>query len=173
MAGVQQQSGSWYDINNSVNRKEPIEEKVFTVSLDHGHQPAGATYAYVVVPDKRMVSEMKKYQKNASVEILSNTPDIQAVRHKKLGIWQMVFYRPGEFKDGKLSVRVDRPCALIVKNVDAGRPVVHIADPGQTSQPVQVIVRVSGSKGGVETIDFCPSDNPVFAGATQSFTLKF
>ena len=173
VAGVQRQSGTWYDINNSVNRKEPVEEKVFTVSLDHGRQPENATYAYVVVPGKRTASEMEKYCKNNVIEILSNTADIQVVRHKKLDVWQMVFYRPGEFKYGKLSVRVDKPCALMVKKVDSRRPVVHVADPGQTGQPIQIKVRISGSKGGEQTIDFRPSDNPIFAGATQSFTLKY
>ena len=173
VAGAQQQSGTWYDINNSVNRKEPVEEKVFTVSLDHGRQPENATYAYVVVPGKRTASEMEKYCKHNAIEILSNTADIQVVRHKKLDVWQMVFYRPGEFKYGKLSVRVDKPCALMVKKVDSRRPVVHVADPGQTGQPIQIKVRISGSKGGEQTIDFRPSDNPIFAGATQSFTLKY
>lgn len=173
VAGVQQQSGTWYDINNSVNRKEPVVEKVFTVSLDHGRQPESATYAYVVVPGKRTASEMEKYCKNNAIEILSNTADIQVVRHKKLDVWQMVFYRPGEFKYGKLSVRVDKPCVLMVKKIDSRRPVVHVADPGQTGQPIQVKVRISSSKGGEQTIDFRPSDNPIFAGATQSFTLKY
>lgn len=173
VAGVQRQSGTWYDINNSVNRKEPVVEKVFTVSLDHGRQPESATYAYVVVPGKRTASEMEKYCKNNAIEILSNTADIQVVRHKKLDVWQMVFYRPGEFKYGKLSVRVDKPCVLMVKKIDSRRPVVHVADPGQTGQPIQVKVRISGSKGGEQTIDFRPSDNPIFAGATQSFTLKY
>lgn len=173
VAGVQQQSGTWYDINNSVNRKEPVVEKVFTVSLDHGRQPENATYAYVVVPGKRTASEMEKYCKNNAIEILSNTADIQVVRHKKLDVWQMVFYRPGEFKYGKLSVRVDKPCVLMVKKIDSRRPVVHVADPGQTGQPIQVKVRISSSKGGEQTIDFRPSDNPIFAGATQSFTLKY
>ena len=173
VAGAQQQSGTWYDINNSVNRKEPVEEKVFTVSLDHGRQPENATYAYVVVPGKRTASEMEKYCKNNAIEILSNTADIQVVRHKKLDVWQMVFYRPGEFKYGKLSVRVDKPCDLMVKKVNSRRPVVHVADPGQTGQPIQIKVRISGSKGGEQTIDFRPSDNPIFAGATQSFTLKY
>lgn len=173
VAGIQRQSGTWYDINNSVNRKEPVEEKVFTVSLYHGRQPENATYAYVVVPGKRTASEMEKYCKNNAIEILSNTADIQVVRHKKLDVWQMVFYRPGEFKYGKLSVRVDKPCALMVKKVDSRRPVVHVADPGQTGQPIQIKVRISCSKGGEQTIDFRPSDNPIFAGATQSFTLKY
>ena len=116
---------------------------------------------------------MEKYCKNNAIEILSNTADIQVVRHKKLDVWQMVFYRSGEFKYGKLSVRVDKPCALMVKKVDSRRPVVHVADPGQTGQPIQIKVRISGSKGGEQTIDFRPSDNPIFAGATQSFTLKY
>lgn len=173
VAGVQWQSGTWYDINNSVNRRELVEEKVFTVSFDHGRQPESATYAYIVVPGKRTTSEMENYSKTNTVEILSNTADMQAVFHRKLNIWQLVFYRPGEFKYGKLSILVDKPCALIVKKVTIGILVVHVADPGQTGQSIQVTVRIPGSKGGEQTVDFRPSDNPIFAGATQSFTIKY
>ena len=173
VAGVQCQRGSWYDINNSVNRKEPVEENVFTLSVDHGQQPQGATYAYIVVPDKHTAKEMEKYRKAASVEILSNTANIQAVRHKELGICQIVFYQPGEFTEGKLSVRVDKPCALMLKDIDTRHPVLHVADPGQTRQPIRITVQVKGRKGGIQTVDFCPSDNPVYAGGTQSFALSF
>lgn len=173
VAGVQRQSGSWYDINNSVNRKEPVEENVFTLSLDHGQQPQAATYAYVVVPGKRTAEEMEAYRKAASVEILSNTANVQAVHHKKLGIWQLVFYQPGEFTDGRLSVCVDKPCTLILKDADTRHPILHVADPGQTLQPIRVTVQVKGRKGGVQTVEFRPSDNPVYAGATQAFVLDF
>ena len=61
----------------------------------------------------------------------------------------------------------------MVKKVDSRRPVVHVADPGQTGQPIQIKVRISGSKGGEQTIDFRPSDNPIFAGAPQSVTVKY
>lgn len=173
VAGVQRQSGSWFDINNSVNRKEPVEETVFTLSMDHGRRPQGSTYAYVVVPGKQTAAGMDKYCKRLPVEILSNTADLQAVCHKKLGVWQLVFYQPGEFRNGKLAVRVDKPCALILKDVDTKHPIVHVADPGQTCQSIQINVEVKGRKGGKQTVEFRPSDDPVYAGATQSFTLNF
>lgn len=49
------------------------------------------------------------------LEILTNTDSVQVVRHKKLGIWQMVFYREATFKHKQISVTVDRGCALLLK----------------------------------------------------------
>lgn len=173
ITGLQRQSGSWYDINNSVDQKNKIEQEVFTLSLDHGFQPQNGTYAYVVVPGKRNASEMDKYRKNIPVEILSNTTDIQAVRNPKKDIWQIVFYQPGEFSHGSLHIRVDKPCALMLKGTGTEQHVVHIADLGQTRQPIRATIRISGRKGGTQTVCLRPSDNPVYAGATQSFTLNF
>lgn len=84
-----------------------------------------------------------------------------------------MFYQPGEFRNGKLAVRVDKPCALILKDVDTKHPIVHVADPGQTRQSIQINVDIKGRKGGKQTVEFRPSDDPVYAGATQSFTLNF
>ncbi len=166
VAGIQRQSGDWHDINKSHNGR--MEKEVFTLCIDHGKQPQGGKYAYIVVPNKQTAAELNAYRQEAAVEILKNTPDLQAVHHKKLGIWQMVFYRPGTFKHQGLTVRVDKPCALMLKE-GKSQPVLHVADPGQTMQPILIEVTLPGKK--TQEVDFRPSDNAIYAGATQAFRL--
>ena len=166
VTGIQRQSGDWNDINKS--HKGRVEKDVFTLCLNHGKQPKGDKYAYIVVPGKQTAAELDTYRKEAAVEIVENTADLQAVHHKKLGIWQMVFYRPGTFKHKGLTIRVDRPCALMLKEGKA-TPVLHVADPGQTMQPIRIEVTLPGKK--MQQVDFRPSDNAIYAGATQAFRL--
>ena len=166
VTGIQRQSGDWNDINKS--HKGRVEKDVFTLCLNHGKQPKGDKYAYIVVPGKQTAAELDTYRKEAAVEIVENTADLQTVHHKKLGIWQMVFYRPGTFKHKGLTIRVDRPCALMLKEGKA-TPVLHVADPGQTMQPIRIEVTLPGKK--MQQVDFRPSDNAIYAGATQAFRL--
>lgn len=71
---------------------------------------------------------MNNYRKSP-VEILANTDSMQIVRHTKLGIWQMVFYKEGTFRNGELSVSVDKACALMIKDGHCGNAELHIAEP--------------------------------------------
>ena len=167
IAGIQHQSGDWNDINKSHNGW--VEKEVFTLCIDHGKQPKSGTYAYIVVPGKQNAAELETYRKEAAVEILSNTADLQVVRHKKLGIWQMIFYRPGKFTHQGFTIRADRPCALMLKTTESGNPMLHVADPGQTMQSIRIEVTLPGKK--MQAVDFCPSDNVIYAGATQAFRL--
>ena len=170
VAGQQIQSGTWYDINHSINRKEEIQNDIFTVCIDHGLQPKSGSYAYIVLPDKNTPEAVKKYSRNNLVEILQNDADIQAVRHKGLHIWQIVFYRAGRFQHKEMSIEVDKPCALMIKQTQGHAPVLHIADPGQTGQAINVIIQPRKKKA--YTIRMQPAENPIYAGATQSFTLQ-
>ena len=170
VAGQQIQSGSWYDINHSINRKEEIQNDVFTVCIDHGLQPKSGNYAYIVLPDKKTPEAVKKYSRNNLVEILQNDADIQAVRHKGLHIWQIVFYRAGRFQHKEMTIEVDKPCALMIKQTQGHAPVLHIADPGQTGQAINVIIQPRKKKA--YTIRMQPAENPIYAGATQSFILQ-
>lgn len=70
------------------------------------------------MPGKNTPQEMEAYQKAETIEILANTKDMQVVRNKQLGIWQMVFYQAGEFKNKDITVRVDKGCALMIKDTN-------------------------------------------------------
>ncbi|WP_040313047.1 polysaccharide lyase 8 family protein [Phocaeicola plebeius] len=165
---AQTQSGRWYDINTSKSKKEEKMD-VFTLGINHGVGPKDGSYAYIVVPGKTSAQEMKAYQKKNAIEILSNNPKIQAVRNTKLNVWMVTFFEAGTFKHKELSVTVDKPCVLMVKDINAKSVNLHIADPGQTQSPIQVELKI-GKKKQVLTADF--SQTGIYAGATKQYTVK-
>ena len=64
--------------------------------FDHGIRPSNASYQYIVVPDVSAQELQRTADDNRNIEILSNTAEIQAVKHNKLGLCQIVFYKAGE-----------------------------------------------------------------------------
>lgn len=165
---AQTQTGRWYDINTSKSKKEEKMD-VFTLGINHGVGPKDGTYAYIVVPGKTSAQEMEAYQKKNAIEILSNTAKIQAVRNTKLNVWMVTFFEAGTFKHKDLSVTVDKPCVLMVKDITAKSANLHIADPGQTQSPIQVELKI-GKKKQTLTADF--SQTGIYAGATKQYTVK-
>ena len=165
---AQTQSGRWYDINTSKSKKEEKMD-VFTLGINHGVAPKDGSYAYIVVPGKTSAQEMEAYQKENAIEILSNNAKIQAVRNTKLNVWMVTFFEAGTFKHKELSVTVDKPCVLMVKDINAKSANLHIADPGQTQSPIQVELKI-GKKKQVLTADF--SQTGIYAGATKQYTVK-
>lgn len=163
------QSGSWYDINRTMPEGEQRQE-VFTLGLNHGIAPHDATYAYIVVPGADSVQKMKKYR-NTSIEILANTDSMQIVRHAKLGIWQMVFYRGGMFRNKDISVKVDKACALMIKDGRRTDAELHIADPGQTESCIKVEVRISKVFKKEQTLLCNFEGTGVYAGASKTYKL--
>lgn len=165
---AQTQSGRWYDINTSKSKKEEKMD-VFTLGINHGVGPKDGSYAYIVVPGKTSAQEMKAYQKKNAIEILSNNAKVQAVRNTKLNVWMVTFFEAGTFRHKELSVTVDKPCVLMVKDINAKSANLHIADPGQTQSPIQVELKI-GKKKQVLTADF--SQTGIYAGATKQYTVK-
>ncbi|WP_337793355.1 polysaccharide lyase 8 family protein [Phocaeicola plebeius] len=165
---AQTQSGRWYDINTSKSKKEE-KMNVFTLGINHGVGPKDGSYAYIVVPGKTSAQEMKAYQKKNAIEILSNNPKIQAVRNTKLNVWMVTFFEAGTFTHKELSVTVDKPCILMIKDITSKSANLHIADPGQTQSPIQVELKI-GKKKQTLTADF--TQTGIYAGATKQYTVK-
>ena len=165
---AQTQSGRWYDINTSKSKKEEKMD-VFTLGINHGVGPKDGSYAYIVVPGKTSAQEMEAYQKENAIEILSNNAKVQAVRNTKLNVWMVTFFEAGTFKHKELSVTVDKPCVLMVKDINAKSANLHIADPGQTQSPIKVELKI-GKKKQALTADF--SQTGIYAVATKQYTVK-
>lgn len=164
------QTGSWYSINHTESKNEQQQE-VFTLGFNHGCNPRNATYAYIVVPGIHSVRKMNHYRKSP-VEILANTDSMQIVRHTKLGIWQMVFYKEGTFRSGELSVSVDKACALMIKDGHSGNAELHIADPGQTQSCIKVKLLIPEISSERKTV-LCDFRNTgIYAGASKAYKLK-
>ncbi|WP_372949773.1 polysaccharide lyase family 8 super-sandwich domain-containing protein [Mariniphaga sp.] len=92
------ETGSWWRINKqSDSPKDQISLDVFKLWLNHGQRASEETYEYIVVPATTMADLEKNSSKN-NIEILSNTPEIQAVKHSRLNMCQAVFYKGGELQ---------------------------------------------------------------------------
>ena len=125
-------TGSWWRINRQTDSpKDEIKLDVFKVWLDHGKRASDETYEYIVVPATSTES-LKKYTSRGNITILSNTPEIQAVVHKELGIVQTVFYKTGEVElSSGLKLKSDSPGIVMVK-INNGKVVeISVSDPNR------------------------------------------
>lgn len=105
--------------------REPYEtRKIFSAGIEHGTNPKGGTYTYILVPGES-VEYVAEYAKNPKVQILRNDTEIQAVYHPELEILQAVFRKAGEleFADGK-KISVDRPCMIMTRKIASGYEIV-------------------------------------------------
>lgn len=133
----QNQSGSWYEINRqSDSPKEEIIMPVFKLWMDHGKNPVGGSYAYVVIPAVTR-SFMENGDYGDGIRILANTAQIQAAQHRLERVVQAVFYEPGtleisndlliEMKDaGLIMIRYRNGHVLSVTVADPSRKLSEI-----------------------------------------------
>ncbi|TRX61688.1 chondroitin lyase [Fulvivirga sp. M361] len=144
------ESGRWSDINLQVTSpKELVEKDVFKLWVDHGKRPQGenlwlypgkmdtkdVTYQYIVVP----VTTPDALNTDRNIEILSNTSKLQAVKHKGLGIIQIVFYTSGKVEIGKdLWVTLDSPGIIMLKTKGDAIESISASDPSRTLNKLHI-----------------------------------
>lgn len=129
---VQKRTGNWSSVANTpAMPKEDVHGDVFTLSIEHGSRPSDGSYSYIVSPADEAAGP--------NVDILSNTPALQAVRFDGR-IVGAVFYEAGrmEYAPGR-SLQVDSPCIVLV-NTSSGEPAVTVADPTQKLRSLSVEV---------------------------------
>jgi chondroitin AC lyase len=154
------QTGAWSDCG--VGSPDPVTIPMLNAGLDHGTQPKGASYAYLVRPGLESVKFSKKG--SASFVILRNEPCLQAVWHDKAKRGHAVFYAPGSvsFPDG-LQLGVDRPCIVLYHPTKRGRLIFTVAQPEQLDG--LITLRLKG-KTSAELGVSLPSHD--YAGASQT-----
>ncbi|RPE05740.1 DNRLRE domain-containing protein [Chitinophaga lutea] len=158
------QSGTWKSINNGGTTTTQTMN-VFQLWFNHGTQPTGGSYAYYVIPG----ANMPQYDTTA-IRIEQNNANVQAVRHKGLNIWQIVFYQAGTFATDSVSVTVDRACVLMLKQVGSTNVQVSVADPAQSSAPVNVYLTLPNIPQTRHLSCTMPSGN--YAGSSAAFTVN-
>jgi len=138
-------TGSWRQINHQAWATDgPVTKNTFTCWLDHGTQPQQASYAWIEVPGIS-AKDIEPYRKQATVEIIANTPTLQAVRHKPLQQTAIVFYTPGDVKlADQLTLKAAQPCILLVTM--NGNKITQIAasDPTQHLSSLKLTVLRAG-----------------------------
>lgn len=146
------QSGSWRSIAVMYEDNQTASNKVFKAVIDHKSKQ-DESYAYCVVPDIT-ADKLKSLGGNINRRLrITNNKDIQAVAFLDKNMWQMVFYRPGEYSLGKNScrIRVDKPCIMLVR--DNGKTLnVSVSDPTQSLDSIVVQISSKRVKGNVKRV---------------------
>lgn len=137
-----EQAGTWKSINNT-SAADTVRKQVLQLWLDHGNKPVGAAYAYVLLPGKGSEAAMNGYD-TSRIRIYTNTDTVQAVQHRTLGIWQLVFYKAATFTSGNMSIGADAGCVVMLKGVGTSQVTVHVADPAQQANTLRLRLRLPG-----------------------------
>jgi chondroitin AC lyase len=146
----QQEEGRWSDITDQKNISEALVTKdVFMLWFNHGERPENATYEYIVVPDVIEHELAVTAANNREIEILSNTPDLQAVKSIELNMCQATFYKAGELQIAENFRMKLGSQGMVMLKMDGSRiKELSVADPSRKLN--QILVTVSGlyeSKG--------------------------
>lgn len=174
-------TGNWKQINpRPVTPSTPITRNYMTLWLNHGVNPGGGEYQYVLLPGKT-AAQVAAYAAAPDIEVLTNTSSVQAVKETKLGIIGANFWEDGassvdlitvnkkasvmtrEAEEGTLELSVSDPTQLNtgVIEVELDRSASgYTADPGitvtQLSPTIKLTVNVNAAKGKTFKASFEP-----------------
>lgn len=105
---------SQFSIDNLIPDGTYTTEDTFSLWIDHGVNPQGASYAYIVVPNTT-AAETERYAQNIPITVLANNERVQAVRHETLKQTQINFYQPGAvLLDENTILIADAPCSVVM-----------------------------------------------------------
>lgn len=131
------QEGSWRRINcqSDISDKK-VAMEVFKLWIDHGINPKNATYEYIVMPAITS-NEFEKRIDNRDIQILSNTTNIQSVKHRKLNIIQAVFYKPGllNISQGNY-LKCEDPCLIMLSFNGEKLVKISASDPNRNLESI-------------------------------------
>ncbi|MEO6135405.1 MAG: polysaccharide lyase family 8 super-sandwich domain-containing protein, partial [Ginsengibacter sp.] len=161
------QSGNWASINAS-RSKEKITGNVFKLWINHGVKPTDGSYAYMVVPGIN-VEGMNLYNKQ-NIKVVENSNSIQAVKNENLQMMQIVFHKAGTINDNGVLISADKPCVLLLKNIDSKNISMYVADPSQKLEEVNITIKTKLLNGEKKMVCNLPTGN--FAGSSAMFPLN-
>ena len=123
-------TGNWNTVFKTASTpKDDVNKHVFTLWLDHGSGPQGASYAYFVEPTGA---------NDPGVKILSNSAAVQAVSMGD-GCIGAVFWSAGSATLNNMTIRVDRPCVLLETSSSDGRQIT-VADPTEQIRTLRIVI---------------------------------
>lgn len=132
-------TGSWRQISHQAGATDQeVEKDLFTLWLDHGTRPQHANYTYMVIPNAD-VHTLNRYEKQSPVEILANTPQLQAVKHHRLDLYQLVLYQAQKINlNKKIWVKSDKPCLLMVQMEKGNLQKIVVSDPSHKEKQLEL-----------------------------------
>lgn len=170
--------GSWSTVNKG-GSTTVLDRKYLTMYVDHGTDPANASYAYQLLPGATAARTQARAADNGWLTVLANTDSQQGVTVPSLGFTGVNFWFGGTV--GTLTA--SDPCCVMITEKADGTAVIAVSDPMRmrtsltltwrravaavTSAPATV---TSAATGSALTLAF--GDLTSTAGATQRITVR-
>ncbi len=141
-------SGSWTQIRPDDNDTTVYNDNYLKLWFNHGVAPANANYAYVLLPGMN-ASGTSTYAQKPDVAIVSNTPNIQAVKSVGLGVVSANFWATaGGTADW---ITVNKRASVVTLETFNGIT-VGVSDPTQSiTTPITVTLNRAGT--GIVAVD--------------------
>jgi hypothetical protein len=154
-------SSSWSTIKTTESTNT-VTGNYVTLWLDHGANPAEATYAYVLLPNKS-ASQVGAYATNPDIAILEQSSVAHAVKEKTLNVIGANFWQ--DVSHSVDMITSDRKAIVMTQENPHQDLTVAVADPTQLGSSIDIEITRSAS-------DIITADNTITI--TQlSPTIKF
>ncbi|WP_421109664.1 polysaccharide lyase 8 family protein [Streptomyces sp. NEAU-S77] len=127
-------TGSWRDINTG-GSPDPLTRRYLTLWHDHGTDPEGGGYAYLLMPGAGPAALAARAADRRWLTVLANSRARQAIAIPSLGVTAANFWAPGTA--GPLTAGA--PASVLLRRT--GRHTAHlaIAEPLRTGEPFDVL----------------------------------
>jgi hyaluronate lyase len=178
----ERRTGAWSDVY-SLGNPTQVSENYLTLALDHGVNPNGAAYTYIVVPN-RSAEQMAALAANPGITVLERSTGATAVKDTVQGVTGAVFWNDSAKAvnaDGQPLITSDRKSAVMLKQNGSDLQ-VSIADPTQLNtgsvniEVNRVATAVLSSDPGITVTQTTPTIKMqvnVNGSAGKSFAARF
>ncbi|WP_158289475.1 polysaccharide lyase family 8 super-sandwich domain-containing protein [Paenibacillus flagellatus] len=143
-------SGSWQDVSASTDATV-YDNTFLTLWIDHGKNPNGAGYSYILLPE-RTEEQTAAYAEKPDVTILERNEYVHAVRDNKLNVTAALFWQDVKRTVGDL-ITADKKAAVAVKET-AEELDISVSDPTQENKG---IIEVDVNRAAVGVVSADPS----------------
>ncbi|WP_254047638.1 polysaccharide lyase family 8 super-sandwich domain-containing protein, partial [Streptomyces aureus] len=130
----EERTGSWRDINTG-GSPDPITRRYLTLFTDHGVDPAGGDYAYVLLPGASAGATAHRAHDRGWLRILANSGAQQGVRVPKLGLTAVNFWSAGTVE----RLRASAPASVLVREHRNGTATLVVSDPARQATSLDIV----------------------------------
>lgn len=169
---IEKRSEDWLTIRSSQQSEKRASTSVFQLGIQHGIKPDTASYVYILLPGIDRTADIGRSVADSGIKIVYNTEKLQAVKNRKLDIWQMVFYDDSvSYEDENVRVKTDIPSIIMLKKIEDKVYELHVSDPTQKHK--KIAVSVLFKKAGLSKDQIIDLSQDDYAGRSKRLTLEW
>ncbi|MDG0808302.1 polysaccharide lyase beta-sandwich domain-containing protein [Cohnella rhizosphaerae] len=138
-------TGTWKQINNRpATPSTAVTRNYETMWIDHGTNPSGASYGYVLLPNKTS-AQVGAYAADPAIEIVANTSGVQSVKEKTLGLVGANFWT--DTTQTADLITSNKKASVMTREIADERLEASVSDPTQANNGTIAIELARSAEG--------------------------